>query len=145
MLENVVKLKIEYIKEGEDMKKNIIKLMTIVIIVIVVSLLYSIISYNVEAAANFDPNPYTKSINNSETRGTDQIANAGNIIIGLLRGAGTVLSVIVIAVIGIRYMLGSVEEKATYKQSMLPYLIGAILVFGITTVLPVIIAIANSI
>ena len=26
-------------------------------------------------------------------------------------------------------MMGSVEEKATYKQTLLPYLIGAILLF----------------
>lgn len=31
-------------------------------------------------------------------------------------------------------MLGSIEEKAQYKKTLLPYLIGAIFVFGATTI-----------
>lgn len=33
-------------------------------------------------------------------------------------------------ILGIKYMLGSTEQKATYKKSMLPYLVGAVLLFG---------------
>ena len=40
--------------------------------------------------------------------------------------------------IGIKYILGSVEEKAEYKQTLKPYLIGAILVFGISNVLSIV-------
>ena len=36
--------------------------------------------------------------------------------------------------IGIKYMLGSVEEKAKHKQTLMPYLIGAVLVFSETTI-----------
>ena len=31
-------------------------------------------------------------------------------------------------------MLGSLEERAQYKKSLLPYFIGAIFVFGATTI-----------
>ena len=30
-------------------------------------------------------------------------------------------------VIGVKYILGSVEEKASYKETMVPYIIGCIL------------------
>ena len=33
-------------------------------------------------------------------------------------------------IIGIKYMLGSVEEKAQYKKSLLPYIIGAVILFA---------------
>ena len=33
-------------------------------------------------------------------------------------------------VIGIKYMMGSLEERASYKKSMLPYVIGAIMLFA---------------
>ena len=46
---------------------------------------------------------------------------------------GVILSVIILVMIGIKYMLGSVEEKADYKKSMIPYLIGALMVFSVTT------------
>ena len=31
---------------------------------------------------------------------------------------------------GIKYMMGSAEEKAEYKKVMLPYIIGAVLIFA---------------
>lgn len=94
---------------------------------------------------DFNPDYYTKDINSTESHGTDEIAGIGKTIIGLIRGAGTVVSVIVLIIIGIKYMLGSVEEKATYKQTLMPYLIGAVFVFGITTILPIIIEVAKAI
>ena len=42
-------------------------------------------------------------------------------------------------------MLGSVEDKAEYKQDMIPYLIGALLLFGITGFLKILIAIGQKI
>ena len=33
-------------------------------------------------------------------------------------------------IIGIKYILGSVEEKAEYKQTMWPYVLGAVLIFA---------------
>lgn len=42
-------------------------------------------------------------------------------------------------------MLGSVEEKAEYKKDLVPYVVGAFLLFGIGTILKIIISIGNSI
>lgn len=55
-----------------------------------------------------------------------------NVIVGVIRNIGVILSVIILIIIGIKYMLGSVEEKADYKKSLLPYVIGAFLVFSIS-------------
>lgn len=57
-----------------------------------------------------------------------------NNVINVIRVVGSLVSVIVLVVLGIKYMFGSVEERAEYKETMKPYLIGAILVFGITNV-----------
>ena len=37
-------------------------------------------------------------------------------------------------VLGIKYMMGSAEEKAEYKKTMIPYVVGAILIFAATTI-----------
>ena len=57
---------------------------------------------------------------------------------------GTILSVTVLIVLGIKYMLGSVEERAEYKKSMMPYLIGAIMIFGITNIVALIAGISEN-
>ena len=58
-----------------------------------------------------------------------QVVNKANSIVGTITTVGIVISVIALIIIGLKYMMGSVEEKATYKQTLLPYLIGAILLF----------------
>lgn len=72
-----------------------------------------------------DPDSFAKTEgNNSEA------IRIGNIIVWLVRTVGESIAVIMLIVIGIKYVLGSVEEKAEYKQSMWPYIIGAVLVFA---------------
>ncbi len=51
-------------------------------------------------------------------------------IVGIIQLIGVVASVIVLILIGIKYMMGSVEEKAEYKKSLMPYIIGCALVFA---------------
>ncbi len=54
----------------------------------------------------------------------------GNEVLGLIQGIGTFISIGTIMMLGIKYMMGSAEEKASYKKSMLPFLIGSVLLFG---------------
>lgn len=75
------------------------------------------------------------SINKDDT---EKITGKANQIIGAIVTVGTVVSVITLAILGIKYMLGSVEEKAEYKKSMMPYLIGAVLLFASSTIVNII-------
>ena len=59
-------------------------------------------------------------------------------ILGILQVLGAVISVIALVVIGIRYMLSSVEEKADMKGVLIYYVVGAILVFATTSILSVV-------
>lgn len=66
------------------------------------------------------------------------IKNVGADILSIVSVIASAISIIAIIVLGIKYMMGSVEEKATYKKSLLPYFIGAVFVFGATTVTSVV-------
>ena len=65
----------------------------------------------------------------TEVTGSAEIANVGKAIVGILQTTGIVISVIILIIIGIKYMMGSAEEKAEYKKTMMPYIIGAALIF----------------
>ena len=69
---------------------------------------------------------------NGNTNGTaaNSIKSLSNNIIGLLQVAGMAVSIIVLIVLGIKYMMGSTAEKAEYKKTLMPYFIGALLIFG---------------
>ncbi len=53
-----------------------------------------------------------------------------NIIIGIIQVAGTGIALIAILILGIKYLLTSPSEKAETKKSILPIIIGCILLFG---------------
>ena len=76
-------------------------------------------------------------------KGTDDIKNVGQKIMGIVNTAGVVIAVVVLMVLGIKYMMGSAEEKAEYKKTMIPYIIGAVLIFGATTIANAIYNFAN--
>lgn len=63
------------------------------------------------------------------------MVDKANAVIGLVQMIGTITSVLALIIIGIKYMVGSVEEKAEYKKTMKPYLIGAVMVFSITNII----------
>ena len=85
----------------------------------------------------FNPEEY-KPTSISSVSGATKLGNIGNDIIGVVQVIGSISSVIALILIGIKYVMGSVEEKAEYKQTLKPYLIGAIMVFGITNLLGII-------
>lgn len=74
-----------------------------------------------------------------ETKTAEEV---GNVALGLIQTIGTFVAVAVLMILGIKYMLGSTEERASYKKSMLPYIIGAVLLFGAVNITA---AIANNI
>ena len=62
----------------------------------------------------------------------------GSTIIGAITAVGAIVAVIGLLGIGIKFMVGSVEERAEYKKSLTPYLIGCIMIFGIIGILNII-------
>ena len=88
-----------------------------------------------------------ETISNMEqaTGGDDgKISTLGGNIVNILQVVGIVIAVIVILVIGIKYMIGSAEEKAEYKKTMIPYVVGALLVFAGTSIVKVVYSLATS-
>ena len=105
------------------------KIIAAIITLFLVSLILSSTLFGVYAALGVDnPEDY---INQGNTNiGQGEMKTIGSTIVGIVRAIGTALAVIIIMIIGIKYILGSVEERAQYKQTVMPYIIGAILLFG---------------
>jgi len=111
------------------MKKRMCQILLILIILTISFFLMTNVcqaSWAIDNPGQFAPSGVTLS---SEAQGT-----AGKLL-GALQVIGTIVSIIVLIVLGMKYMVGSASEKAEYKKSMIPYLIGAVLLFS-GTVLP---------
>ena len=120
------------------MKKNLKILFIITIFIMIFCTFSNQLTY---AADDFKAGDYIPGV----AAGDSKLKDIGNRIIGPVSVIGSLVSVIAIIAIGIKYMLGSVEEKAQYKETLGPYFLGAVLVFGIITVLTIVRTIAESI
>lgn len=60
----------------------------------------------------------------------DDIHNLSDSIYNILLIIGTIIAMIVGVVLGIQFITGSVEAKSKVKESLIPYVVGCIVIFG---------------
>lgn len=70
--------------------------------------------------------------------GVAEITKLGKSIVAIIQTVGVVVAVVILLVLGVKYMMGSAEEKADYKKSMIPYIVGAVLIFAATTIVNIV-------
>ncbi len=118
------------------------KISKIIVMILIAFMLVANIVPVFAASSAADPSKYTGAGSNADTTKIDSL---GQDIVKIVSTIGSVVSVIVLIVLGIKYMMGSAEEKAEYKKTLLPYIIGAALVFAASTIASVVFNFANSI
>lgn len=129
------------------MKKIINKLL---VIILAFFCIFSLVSTNVYATSISDI--FTKGdnfINKGQTSSRNPISegtmkNMSEILYNTLLVIAIVVAVIIGLVIGIKFMTGSVEEKAKVKETVIAYVAGCIVVFGAFTIWKVLVTILQS-
>lgn len=92
-----------------------------------------------------DPANLINNMSNANVNNTTAITNVGGQIINIITTIGIVVAVVVLLILGIKYMIGSASEKAEYKKTMIPYLVGAVLIFGASAIAKAVIGLAQNI
>ena len=103
--------------------KKVIKI--VIIFLIVISFLNAVVY-------GFTVNDIQGKLPNNTVK--QPIYNVGNTVVTILSTIGSIVSVVVLVALGIKDMMGSVEEKAEYKKTLLPYVVGAMIVFAASTI-----------
>ena len=107
------------------MNKKMIKILGMLLIIMtLITVTTSIFAANNE---EFTPEKVKEKIDTSET---GKVQDVGGQVVGIISVIGMIASVAILMVLGIKYMMGSAEEKAEYKKTLLPYVIGAVLLFA---------------
>lgn len=73
----------------------------------------------------------------------NKITKVLNAVIRLIQVAGTGISVLVVTILGAKYMLASASEKADIKKTAMPIIIGCVLLFAATNLVSIIAGIGN--
>ena len=72
----------------------------------------------------------TGKANTDTTLNTENLQNLSGQIYNLLLAVATVVAVVVGAILGIQFMTAGIDKKVEVKQSLFPYLISCVVVFG---------------
>lgn len=121
--------------------KKTVKILTILLLaVMLVSFATNVFAAKGTAVT---PGALNEEIDYGSDSDTNSIMTQAGKIMGMIRNIAIIASVIIIMVLGIKYMLGSVEEKAEYKKSFMPLIIGIILVVAASSIATFIIGIID--
>ncbi len=118
------------------MNKKVMKIITIITTVLCIVMM---------ASMSFAEVTTDQITGKSESVSSEKLVNAGNQIATIIRTVGVILSVIILMILGIKYMMGSAEEKAEYKKTMIPYIVGAVILFGASALAGTVVQLAQSI
>lgn len=120
------------------MKKTVRIISTILLTIMLVTSIAGVVF----AAPDIDKT--IGDIDGAKAGDTTKVTTIGGKIINIIQVGGIVVAIAVVLIIGIKYMTGSVEQKAEYKKVMIPYIIGAVLLVAGTSIVKVIFNTINS-
>ena len=117
------------------LKMNKKKIISIALTILMILTLTSNVFATTFNPDNWNPEPTV------ETGGSflERVGSA----LGWIQFIGIIVSVLALVVIGIKYMLGSIDEKAEYKKTMIPYVIGCFMLMGVSILIGLIEEIAK--
>jgi len=111
-------------------------------IIVILILILALISINIFTFALDDPGFYEPNeIENNDSKKAGEFAGK---ILHTVRDIGIILAFVILAVIGLKYVFSSLEEKANYKENAVPYLVGCFLLASATTIPSIIYDLMNS-
>ncbi len=119
------------------------KQMKIISILLIIITLVGFLGTVSLAAPNLE-DKISKIQEGKDTIQDGKIIELGQAIVTIMQTVGIVVAVVVLLILGIKYMMGSAEEKAEYKKTMIPYVVGAVLIFASTTIVNIVYQLANS-
>ena len=65
----------------------------------------------------------------------DKVNTISGKVIGVVQVVGTTIAVIMLIMLGVKYVMAAPDEKAEIKKSALIYVVAAIFIFGATNIL----------
>lgn len=118
--------------------KKLTKILTVILLVAIMLTAYTTVANASDYSSQVD------GLFDVEAEGTENIMTVGGNIVSIVTTIGIIVAVVVLLVLGIKYMMGSASEKAEYKKTMIPYLVGALLIFGASAIAKAVIAISEN-
>ena len=123
----------------------------ITIILIISMLILSLFNLNIAKADDVTVEDIKGGVSNFMQAGQGQnnplnqegLQNVSDVVYNVLLAVGIIAAVIVGLIIGIKYMMGSVAQKAETKELLAPYIVGCVIIFGAFAIWKIVVNLLN--
>ena len=123
----------------------------ITIILIISMLILSLFNLNIAKADDVTVEDIKGGVSNFMQAGQSQnnplnqegLQNVSDVVYNVLLAVGIIAAVIVGLIIGIKYMMGSVAQKAETKELLAPYIVGCVIIFGAFAIWKIVVDLLN--
>lgn len=123
--------------------KTIVKIIPILIILLIIPICFPCTTYAmseiIDQGDNFIGQGGTDTINK------DALNTTSKYIYNVLFTIAVVIAFAVGIIIGIQFIMGSVDEKAKIKETLVPYIIGVCIIFGAFTIWKIVVTIGEQV
>ena len=106
------------------------KVVTYIIVFLCTFIIFTNFSYAL------DPGAFSSIYQNDGKQ--QSIFDIGGSLLGVVQAVGYAVALIMLVVLGIKYMYSSPDEKATIKDKAIIYVIGAVVIFGSSSLVGII-------
>lgn len=90
-----------------------------------------------------DPSTITGEINNTDFKAQKEMTGIASKVTGFIWVLSIIVAVVVVMYTGLKFIVGSANEKAEYKKSLVPIVVGVLLLVFATTVVNALFSINN--
>lgn len=123
--------------------KNVLVKIAILTFIILIILTLHYKSYCINGIFKSAQDFLKKGDEPEQTIDVDALNETSKKVFNVFLVAGTIIAVLVGAVLGIKIMVATVEEKAKIKELMVPYIVGCIVMFSAFTIWKIVVTIGN--
>lgn len=124
------------------MKKVLLRNISIILLTILVIFMVMPLYSMADVPKEIDPSAWKPDDLN--TGDVEALTSSATTIVSYIRYIGIIVTIVALIILGIKYMVGSIEERAEYKKSMKAFLIGVIVFFALSQLIAVIIDLSDS-
>lgn len=121
--------------------KFLIKFISAILIVLLM-FSFSTVAYAENGLIDF--NEFEEGNDKTPENVKNMINTSTGTVITILRIAGVAIASIMLLAIAMRYMFSSAGDRADIKKHAIAYVVGAIILFGVTGILGILVDISNS-
>lgn len=123
------------------------KILMIILIVVIIVMFFNINVVQADGISDVisGGDSFLQAADGATTIDDGKLQDSSKTIYNILLVLGICVAVVVAAILGIKFMIGSMEEKAQVKEALIPFVVGCVVIFGAFGIWKIFVTIGNDV